>query len=346
MGRGWCIVGFGFGLACSTPAGFACQDASECTLGGRPGVCADTGNCAYPSDGCESGFAYPTGAPGGLAGACADVDDPGTSTASSSGAITTMPRDDSGTDGGTTTLALDDTTTGGADPGGTGTDNGDDATTSVGLSTDSGTGTEDGETSSCGSVQLELPAIADVFLVDQCSGMASCEDLNYGGSEAGFIGLENPFDGQSVMLLRFDATEFFDSGAVVLSSATLELTVSALGANGSLAVASLDGAANWMEGDHAGELPSNGEVTWLHLSYPDELWPDGTPTMSTVSVLGEIGVDPPVPDGTTIQLELDVGTLINDFVAGHQTMLVGGDGLFHFLARESGEAPVLRLVGC
>lgn len=60
--------------ACYYAEGFACRDASECSLAGEPGLCL-AGNCAYPDLVCASGYRYAEGLHNALAGECASEDD-------------------------------------------------------------------------------------------------------------------------------------------------------------------------------------------------------------------------------------------------------------------------------
>ena len=66
-------LGLGLAHACGHE-GFACDDDEQCTLAGEPGRCVEGGRCAYPNPQCPSGFAYPQGAPAGLAGECVPND--------------------------------------------------------------------------------------------------------------------------------------------------------------------------------------------------------------------------------------------------------------------------------
>ncbi len=83
---------------CQPAKAFECTKDADCTLGGQQGICAPTGRCAYPSDSCASGYAYPQGAGPSLAGVClppgiadTDTDGPGTGTSgTTSGASSGM----------------------------------------------------------------------------------------------------------------------------------------------------------------------------------------------------------------------------------------------------------------
>lgn len=91
--------------ACQPAEAFECRKAADCTLAGQQGICAPTGRCAYPSDSCASGYAYPEGAGPSLAGVClppgivdTDTDGPGTGTSgTTSGAISGTASEASGT---------------------------------------------------------------------------------------------------------------------------------------------------------------------------------------------------------------------------------------------------------
>lgn len=328
-------------LACSASSSFACMEDTECTLSGEPGVCA-AGNCAYPSDTCESGYVYPDGAPGNLAGMCADVEG---GTGSVDTGTDTGPSESTGssTDStGGTTVALDD-----------GTTSSDDTTTTSGsTSVGSSSGVEstsDGASSSggCNSIDLYLEPVEDAFMADGCP-MGGCALFNYGATSQHPIG-DTEQGEQYVMALRFDATELLESGIVALESAELELGF-ALDDNeaaGILRVGTIDPQYQWVEGVQSGMTAADGESCWEAAQFGVQEWPLGGPPDAVVTEvgafdLGDLG-------GVTIVTPLDAEALTAEVVTGADSLLVYGpvgSGTLYLSSRESGSPPRLHLIGC
>lgn len=338
--RGWMLIGGFVGglLACSASTGFACMEDSECTLSGEPGVCAG-GNCAYPSETCESGYVYPDGAPGNLAGMCADVEgdtgsDPDTDTGPSE---STGPGESS--DG--TTIALDD-----------GTTSSDDTTTSVttvassgGMESESGEGSSSG---GCDGVDVYLEPLEDAFMSDTCPMMA-CEIHNFGATDLYPVG-ETDMGERSVMAIRFDTGPIMELMLGQLQTAELELyyELDNNEVNGTYVVGALSSEYPWVEGDQSGSPANDGESCWDAAQYPDLPWPPGGPTGAVAEELGQIELADMIGQ-KTIVIPLDVTSLTSQFLNGAESVLLYGsvDNLDLYVAsRESGQPPRLHLIGC
>lgn len=330
-------------LACSTSSGFACMEDSECTLSGIPGVCAG-GNCAYPSQTCESGYVYPDGAPGKLAGMCADVEgDTGSEPATDTGpAESTGPSNDSI---GGSTVALDDGAT-------TSSTTSDETTTSVGTSVGSSDGTESesGEASSsggCNSIELDLEPVADAFMTDGCA-MLGCDIFNYGATQEHPIG-DTGFQ-QSVIALRFDTAVLLEVGLSEVQSVELRLFYELDDDNvsGTLRVGVLNPEYQWVEGSQAGTPAVDGESCWASAQFPLVDWPAGGPPAAVVAEVGEFDLENELgPD--TIATPLSASKLTEEVISGGDSLLVYGQiesGTLFVLSRESAFPPVLHVIGC
>ena len=343
MRGAWMLVGGFVGglLACTATTGFACMEDSECSLSGEPGVCA-AGNCAYPSETCESGYVYPDGAPGKLAGMCADVEggtgslDTGTDNGSS---------ETSGSDGGSTggtTVALDGGTTS------------DDTTTSASTSFGSSDSAQEeaGEESSsggCNSIEVFVDPIADAFMTQGCQGPMDCSLINHGATDQHPVG-ETPIGEQFLMALRFDAQALLDLGVVEVQSAELELyfELDDNSISGTLQVLSLSSEYEWVEGMQSGEMAADGESCWEWAQFQLQQWPDGGPLGAVSAEIGQVDLDD-LPGQETIVIPLDPGALVTEVATGADSLLVSGpvdsSSLFVF-SRESGLPPMLHLIGC
>ena len=340
--RVWMLAGgFALGvLACSASSGFACTEDSECSLSGEPGVCSG-GNCAYPSDECDSGYAFPDGAPGSLAGTCADVDVvPGSTGQDTGPGLSSGPGVDTGDSTGGTTVALDD-----------GTTTSDDTTSSpMGTSLGSSDGeTTDGSSSGgCNSVELFVDPIADAFMTEGCA-MMGCVLLNNGAADQHPIGLGDN-DDQSVMAIRFDTKELIDSGISEVQSAELELSFELDDNNiaGTIRVSVLTPEVAWVEGSQIGSLAELGESCWAWAQFQLVEWPEGDPLSAIVADVGQLDVDGP-PEGKALAIPLDPAELTGQVLSGANSLLVYGDispdAMFVF-SRESGLGPRLHLTGC
>lgn len=343
--RGWMLVG-GFvagALACSASSTFACMEDSECTLSGMPGVCA-AGNCAYPSETCESGYVYPDGAPGNLPGMCADVEgDTGSVDMGTGPAESTGPSNDST---GGSTVALDDGAT-------TSSTTSDETTTSVGTSVGSsdGTGSEAGEASSsggCSSIELELEPVADAFMTDVCAMMMGCELFNYGATPehpVGDTGLQ-----QSVMAIRFDTAELLEVGLSEVQSVELRLFygLDDSDVSGTLRVGVLSPEYQWVEGAQVGMPAADGESCWASAQYQFVDWPAGGPPAAVVADVGEFDLENEL-GADMIATPLSASKLTEEVISGGDSLLVYGpieSGSLFVFSRESGFSPVLHLIGC
>ena len=101
-----------------SPLVYACVDEQDCASGDGAGFCEPTGFCSFSDSECASGRRYGSLAGGGLAGACTDATEDGsTSTDLSSSSASTEPKSDD-SDASSSTGGLPtpiDMTTGGAD---------------------------------------------------------------------------------------------------------------------------------------------------------------------------------------------------------------------------------------
>ena len=342
MVRSVLLGGFAVGvLACSVASAFTCTDDSECSLSGQAGVCV-SGNCAYPSDDCASGYVFPAGA-GPLAGMCADADG-GTGSSGPSGQTGSGGADGEGSssDDGTTTgssggatVALDEGSTTVDDPttGGTSFD-----------SSDSSEETTGSETQGCNTVELVFEPIADAFMDTDCLG---CELWNYGATAQARISSEE--QPEHAMALRFDVNELLGQLPPTIMSADLELAYETDDfLSGTLTVHSISSEYPWVEGLQDGALAQAGESCWAFAQTQDVPWPNQDPTEAVNAELGSLDLDGIDPDGVLV-VPLDVMLLSNEILNGADSILITAlspDSEFDLLSRESGQPPRVRITGC
>ena len=335
--RGLLVLGgFALGLlACSAGSSFACSEDSQCSLTGAPGMCV-AGNCAYPSDACESGYAYPDGAPGNLGGMCADVEDPGTGSSSGSdvdtGPSASTGTSDATTSTGGTTVALDGTATG------------DDTTTSSSGDT-SGTGESSSSSGSCVGFEVFLEPQADTFMADDCP-MAGCNLFNYGSTSQHEVGSAASGE-RYVMAMRFDIGEIIAKMPSMFVSAELELFSEVDGQHGgTLEVSMLGDEPAWIEGMQSGDPAEMGESCWDFAQFDKVPWPGDGPPSAAVAELGEVEVEDFGP-GDPIVIPLDATVLMEELMGGADSLLIHGQvqGV-DLYSRESMTPPQLRVVAC
>lgn len=336
----------GFALSCSAPAAFACEGDEGCSLNGQPGACVN-GNCAYPSDGCASGWAFPAGAPGGLAGACADVElgtttagssePPSLSSESSTGAVQADSSTDSSTD--STTQFLDGTTGSTGMPAAS-SGGGDSSSTATGAPMTSG-----GSTGGCNSIVVDVQALADTFAAEGCKAF-ECFEYNYGSSELEAVGWP-PQGGQWVMLVTFDLDSVASEQFMALTAVNLLLHVDDLDDGFNLNVSSLSSAYDWAEGMGEGEPAQDGESCWAFAQHPDAAWPVAGPPAAAAALLGEAAETELM--GDALEIPLDAMTWLSEIQTGNVSMILWmsqGDGGVDVFSRESMLPPVLQIIGC
>ncbi|MCA9707590.1 MAG: hypothetical protein KDK70_17185 [Myxococcales bacterium] len=108
------LIGCTLGISANCAAtGFVCADASECLLEGVQGRCEADGWCSFPDEACPSGHRYGKNAGDGLGGACTEEEGTGSSSASSTTAMTPMAST-LGDDGSGSSEGDSDTSTGGS----------------------------------------------------------------------------------------------------------------------------------------------------------------------------------------------------------------------------------------
>ena len=62
-------------FGCASRTSYPCTTSEQCVAGGKQGVCAEGGYCAFADTTCESGQRYEPNAGGGLAGDCTSPGD-------------------------------------------------------------------------------------------------------------------------------------------------------------------------------------------------------------------------------------------------------------------------------
>ncbi|MBL4683309.1 MAG: hypothetical protein JKY37_01875 [Nannocystaceae bacterium] len=293
-----CLAG-----ACAKTEPYACQANAECTLLGVQGTCTPDLHCAYPDTDCESGYRYPAGVVGGLAGECAQ----GLPAAGATGGST--PADTVASSG-----AIDTTDTTGLPAGSSSSSGfGDDSTSS--------------EFSDC-DVVLELEIIADTFLLSggTCT-QGPCSGINFGASPQRDLAVSDPSESAFVMRVA-------DLDAVLalrtVDSVELFISLTSEG-GGTILTSGLDPAFPWVEGVGMGEAALDGEATWASWGHNVGLWPNGGPPEARLVEfdghllrrgLGDVAID------------LDVASLMS-------LVEVGGDSLLLQLVENEAGVPVI-----
>lgn len=344
----------GVAASCLPSGAFSCREDADCALALQPGVCAD-GHCAYPDGECDSGFAFPAGAPEALAGQCAG----GVGTTSGPPAHGDSS-DDTDEGAGSDTMG---TTAGLASTGATA---GESSGTGTGGSGTTGLGTTGAGTSSTGSSDTGVaetgcePTELVQFVVDDtfarngsgCPG-PGCDDFNYG--ETQLMDLTDSDATTSVMLLRFEA---FDPMPLEVESISLRMVLTreedaVLERGASIRVAAISTAYPWVEGTKDAEVALPGDSSWDEYDVGVGPWPDAGPPAAIVGrTLGGLDAASLGNVGALTDVELDHAALGDLFAAGQANSLivevtgVPPGAVFGFAAEAGVEDPRLVVTHC
>lgn len=302
--------------ACGKTEPYACQANAECTLLGVQGTCTPDLHCAYPDTDCESGYRYPAGVVGDLAGKCAE----GLPAAGTTGAST--PSDTAESSGAIDTTGF-----------------------FTGSSSSSGFGddTTSSESSDC-DVVLQLEIIADTFfLSDGTCSQVPCAEINFGASPQRDLATSDTSESAFVMRIA-NLDQLFALRTVDNVELFISLTSEGVG---TILTSGLDPVYPWVEGVGVGVPALDGEATWASWGHNVGLWPDGGPPAAQLVEFDEYLLGRGRRD---VAIDLDVADFMSFVELGGDSLLlqlVGNEGGPVVAdAREGRAPPQIVVSGC